>query len=155
MLSGFISTHSGYWKRKLSLLLQINLVGALWNAFYLAVEPVGVWHGLKDFVEGGISPRFLIIDDGWQSINLDGQDQSQDAKNLILGGTQTTTRLHRLDEGEKFRKYEGGTMLGCNAPPFDPRKPKMLISKAIELEHAIRMWTLQCETEPLICRSLS
>ncbi|KAF8006675.1 hypothetical protein BT93_K0859 [Corymbia citriodora subsp. variegata] len=107
-----------------------------WDAFYLAVEPVGVWHGLKDFAEGGISPRFLIIDDGWQSINLDGQEPSQDAKNLILGGTQMTARLHQLDEGEKFRKYEGGTMLGPDAPTFDPRKPKMLISKAIELEHA-------------------
>jgi stachyose synthetase len=27
-------------------------------------------------------------------------------------------------------------MLGPNAPSFDPKKPKMLISKAIELEHA-------------------
>lgn len=107
-----------------------------WDAFYLAVEPVGVWHGVKDFAEGGISPRFLIIDDGWQSINLDGQDPSKDAKNLILGGTQMTARLHRLDEGEKFRKYEGGTMLGPDAPAFDPRKPKMVISKAIELERA-------------------
>ncbi|KAI6674527.1 hypothetical protein NL676_002433 [Syzygium grande] len=103
---------------------------------YLAVEPVGVWHVLKDFAESGISTRFLSIDDGWQSINFDGQDPSQDAKNLILGGPQMTSRLHRLEEGEKFRKYEGGTMLGPNAPPFDPRKPKMLVSKAIELEHA-------------------
>ena len=27
-------------------------------------------------------------------------------------------------------------MLGPNAPSFDPKKPKMLISMAIELEHA-------------------
>ncbi|KAG6644957.1 stachyose synthase-like [Carya illinoinensis] len=107
-----------------------------WDAFYLTVEPVGVWHGLNDFVKGGVSPRFLIIDDGWQSISVDGEKPDEDAKNLVLGGTQMTARLHRLDECEKFRKYRGGSMLGPDAPSFDPKRPKMLISKAIELEHA-------------------
>ncbi|KAK9995198.1 hypothetical protein SO802_024901 [Lithocarpus litseifolius] len=107
-----------------------------WDAFYLTVEPAGIWHGVNDFVEGGVSPRFLIIDDGWQSINLDGENPKEDTKNLVLGGTQMTARLHRLDECEKFRKYKGGSMLGPDAPSFDPKKPKMLISKAIELEHA-------------------
>lgn len=107
-----------------------------WDAFYLTVEPAGIWHGVNEFAEGGVSPRFLIIDDGWQSINFDGENPNEDAKNLVLGGTQMTARLHRLDECEKFRKYRGGSMLGPDAPLFDPNKPKMLISKAIELEHA-------------------
>ncbi|KAL3572299.1 hypothetical protein D5086_026203 [Populus alba] len=107
-----------------------------WDAFYLTVEPAGVWHGVNDFVEGGVSPRFLFIDDGWQSINFDGENPNEDAKNLVLGGTQMTARLHRLDECEKFREYKGGSMLGPHPPSFDPKKPKMLISKAIELEHA-------------------
>ncbi|KAK4738028.1 hypothetical protein R3W88_001725 [Solanum pinnatisectum] len=107
-----------------------------WDAFYLTVEPAGVWHGVKEFSQGGVSPRFLIIDDGWQSINFDHQEPHEDAKNLVLGGTQMTARLHRLDEGEKFRKYKGGALLGPNPPLFDPNKPKMLISKAIEIEHA-------------------
>ncbi|GFQ01549.1 stachyose synthase [Phtheirospermum japonicum] len=81
-----------------------------WDAFYLTVEPAGIWHGVKEFADGGLSPRFLIIDDGWQSINIDGQDPNQDAKNLVLGGTQMTARLHRLDECEKFRKYKGGSI---------------------------------------------
>ncbi|KAJ6680052.1 hypothetical protein OIU79_019713 [Salix purpurea] len=76
-----------------------------WDAFYLTVEPAGVCHGLNDFVEGGVSPRFIIIDDGWQSINIDGENPCEDAKNLVLGGTQMTARLYRLDECEKFRKY--------------------------------------------------
>ncbi|XP_047980731.1 stachyose synthase-like [Salvia hispanica] len=105
-----------------------------WDAFYLTVEPAGIWHGVKEFAEGGLSPRFLIIDDGWQSINVDGQDPHEDAKNLVLGGTQMTARLHRFEECEKFRKYQGGSMVGPKAPPFNPKKPKMLISKAIELE---------------------
>nr|DAD38303.1 TPA_asm: hypothetical protein HUJ06_008944 [Nelumbo nucifera] len=107
-----------------------------WDAFYLTVDPVGVWHGVKDFVEGGITPRFLIIDDGWQSINLDGENPHEDAKNLVLGGTQMTARLYRFEECEKFRRYKAGTLLGPNAPSFDPKRPKMLIAKAIELEQA-------------------
>ncbi|PSS06062.1 Stachyose synthase [Actinidia chinensis var. chinensis] len=107
-----------------------------WDAFYLTVEPAGVWHGVKEFTDGGLSPRFIIIDDGWQSISVDGENPHEDAKNLVLGGTQMTARLHRLDEGEKFRNYKGGSLLSPNSPPFDPKKPKMLISKAIELEHA-------------------
>ncbi|KAK4492645.1 hypothetical protein RD792_003463 [Penstemon davidsonii] len=108
-----------------------------WDAFYLTVEPAGIYHGVKEFADGGLTPRFLIIDDGWQSINLDGQENpNEDVKNLVLGGTQMTARLHRLDECEKFRKYKGGSMSGSNSLPFDPKKPKKLISKAIELEGA-------------------
>ncbi|KAM1017917.1 hypothetical protein ACFX13_048144 [Malus domestica] len=107
-----------------------------WDAFYLTVEPVGVWHGVNEFVEGGVSPRFLIIDDGWQSINLDDEDVNEDAKNLVLGGTQMTARLYRFDECKKFREYRGGSMLAPDAPSFDPKKPKLLIAKAIEIEHA-------------------
>lgn len=107
-----------------------------WDAFYLTVEPAGIWHGVKEFADGGLSPRFLIIDDGWQSINNDDEDPHEDSRNLVLGGTQMTARLHRLDECEKFRKYKGGSMVGPNRPPFDPKKPKLLISKAIEIEVA-------------------
>ncbi|KAL6223391.1 hypothetical protein ACLB2K_006778 [Fragaria x ananassa] len=107
-----------------------------WDAFYLTVEPVGVWHGVNEFVEGGVSPRFLIIDDGWQSINMDDEDLKEDTKNLVLGGTQMTARLYRFEECKKFRNYKGGTMLGPDAPSFDPNKPKLLIAKAIEIEHA-------------------
>ncbi|KAL6968650.1 Tethering factor for nuclear proteasome sts1 [Sarracenia purpurea var. burkii] len=107
-----------------------------WDAFYLTVDPAGVWHGVKEFADGGLSPRFIIIDDGWQSINIDGQNPEEDAENLVLGGTQMTARLHRLDEGKKFRNYKGGSLLGPNPPAFDAKKPKMLISKAIEVEHA-------------------
>ncbi|XWS31846.1 hypothetical protein CRYUN_Cryun23aG0111100 [Craigia yunnanensis] len=109
-----------------------------WDAFYLTVEPAGVWQGVKEFSEGGVSPRFIIIDDGWQSINRDSDNPNEDMKNLVLGGEQMTARLHRFEEGEKFRKYKGGSFLGPNVPSFNPQKPKMLITKAIEVEHAIK-----------------
>ncbi|KAI3460745.1 hypothetical protein Pfo_017408 [Paulownia fortunei] len=73
-----------------------------WDAFYLTVEPAGIWHGHQS----------------------DGQDANEDVKKHVLGGTQMTARL------------QGGSMTGPNLPPFDPKKPKMLISKAIEIEIA-------------------
>ncbi|RXH74591.1 hypothetical protein DVH24_029312 [Malus domestica] len=54
-----------------------------WDAFYLTVEPAGIWHGINEFTEAGVSPRFLIVDDGWQSISFDeNEDPNEDAKNL-------------------------------------------------------------------------
>ncbi|CAI9104877.1 OLC1v1003661C2 [Oldenlandia corymbosa var. corymbosa] len=108
-----------------------------WDAFYLSVDPQGVWYGVKEFSDGGLTPSFIIIDDGWQSINLDGQNPGEDAKNLVLGGSQMTARLHRLDEGEKFRKYRPGLFSSpTGGTQFDPKKPKIVISKAIEIEQA-------------------
>ncbi|XP_042951603.1 probable galactinol--sucrose galactosyltransferase 2 isoform X2 [Carya illinoinensis] len=37
-----------------------------WDAFYTEVSPQGIKEGLQNFSEGGRSPKFLIIDDGWQ-----------------------------------------------------------------------------------------
>ncbi|GMI69482.1 raffinose synthase 4, stachyose synthase [Hibiscus trionum] len=108
-----------------------------WDAFYLTVEPAGVWQGVKEFVDAGVNPRFIIIDDGWQSI-IEDTDDPQEAKNYVLGGEQMTSRLYRLEEGEKFRNYKGGSFLGPNALSFNPQRPKMLITKAIEVEHAVK-----------------
>lgn len=107
-----------------------------WDAFYLTVDPVGVWHGIKEFADGGVAPRFLIIDDGWQSISIDGENPMEDAKNLVLGGTQMTARLYRFEECDKFKNYKQGTMLATDAPGFDPKRPKMFIAKADEVELA-------------------
>lgn len=105
-----------------------------WDAFYLTVNPIGIFHGLDDFSKGGVEPRFVIIDDGWQSISFDGCDPNEDAKNLVLGGEQMSGRLHRFDECYKFRKYESGLLLGPNSPPYDPNNFTDLILKGIEHE---------------------
>ena len=39
-----------------------------WDAFYKAAEPCGIEEDLQCRREGGVPPRFLIIDDGWQEI---------------------------------------------------------------------------------------
>ncbi|XP_020101334.1 stachyose synthase-like [Ananas comosus] len=106
-----------------------------WDAFYLTVDPAGVWHGLKELAEGGVEPRFLIVDDGWQSVNLDGQPPDEDAaRRLVLGGEQMTARLHRFDECERFRRYKAGALLRENAPPYDASRPRRIIRKAAEIE---------------------
>jgi hypothetical protein len=62
-----------------------------WDAFYLAVEPVGIWHGVNEFAKGGVSPRFLIIDDGWQSINLYGENPNRRIEKEEDSGEGTNT----------------------------------------------------------------
>lgn len=106
-----------------------------WGAFYLTVDPIGVWHGVKDFADGGIPLRFLVIDNGWKSINLDGEHPNEDAKNLVFGGEQMTGRLHRLDEGEKFRRYKSGSFIFSEKCFYNEDKPKVF-SKAKELKIA-------------------
>ncbi|MFA6962693.1 MAG: Sip1-related alpha-galactosidase [Opitutaceae bacterium] len=38
-----------------------------WDAFYKDVSPAGVLAGLTSFSAGGVTPRLVILDDGWQS----------------------------------------------------------------------------------------
>lgn len=39
-----------------------------WDAFYQEVSAEKVREGLEQFERGGVSPRYLILDDGWQSV---------------------------------------------------------------------------------------
>ncbi|TRZ48600.1 hypothetical protein D4S03_09565 [bacterium] len=39
-----------------------------WDAYYREVSHAGVRQGLENFAAGGVSPRLLILDDGWHSI---------------------------------------------------------------------------------------
>lgn len=105
-----------------------------WDAFYLTVEPVGVWHGVKSLSENGVPPKFLIIDDGWQSINMDHEDPFQDSKDLSGLGSQMLCRLYRFKENGKFGKYRSGTMLSPNAPRFDQEKHDKMFKEMVELE---------------------
>ncbi|KAH6808601.1 stachyose synthase [Perilla frutescens var. frutescens] len=104
-----------------------------WDAFYLTVEPVGVWHGVKSLAENGIPPRFLIIDDGWQSINMDHEDPLQDSKALTGLGSQMLCRLYRFKENEKFAKYQQGAMLSPSAPRFDQEEHDRMFKEMVEL----------------------
>ncbi len=57
-----------------------------WNAFYKEVNEEGVLEGLESFQKGGLLPKFMILDDGWQ--DYDGyylNDFSPDKKKLPGG----------------------------------------------------------------------
>ena len=43
-----------------------------WDAFYSSVRPEGVLAGLKGLAQGGVPAKFLILDDGWQSVGNPG-----------------------------------------------------------------------------------
>ncbi|GJZ03790.1 probable galactinol--sucrose galactosyltransferase 2 [Tanacetum coccineum] len=61
-----------------------------WDAFYTDVTAEGVEKGIKSLSEGGTSPRFLIIDDGWQQIGNENKDT-----NVVV---QEGAKLNMLDD---------------------------------------------------------
>ncbi|XP_020528371.1 probable galactinol--sucrose galactosyltransferase 6 isoform X2 [Amborella trichopoda] len=79
-----------------------------WDAFYTEVSAKGVEEGLKSLCEGGIPPRFLIIDDGWQSVATD-ETSNQPSDNIPLG------RLTQIKENKKFQKHAE-----ANGSPKEP-----------------------------------
>ncbi|KAJ1276943.1 hypothetical protein BS78_05G255300 [Paspalum vaginatum] len=108
-----------------------------WDAFYLTVDPAGVWQGASELADAGLPPRFLIIDDGWQSVNRDADPPQEDAPGLVLGGDQMTARLYRFDECARFRGYREGALVG--RPPelfYDTDMPRAVVCKAAEVENA-------------------
>ncbi|RHN79116.1 putative galactinol--sucrose galactosyltransferase, Alpha-galactosidase [Medicago truncatula] len=71
-----------------------------WDAFYTDVTAEGIEDGLKSLSEGGASPRFLIIDDGWQQI----ESKPKDTDCSVQEGAQFATRLTGIKENTKFQK---------------------------------------------------
>ncbi|PIN27053.1 Galactinol--sucrose galactosyltransferase [Handroanthus impetiginosus] len=73
-----------------------------WDAFYTQVSPSGIKEGLQSFKEGGVSPKFLIIDDGWQETTNEFQKEGEP----LIEGTQFATRLTDIKENSKFKVSE-------------------------------------------------
>lgn len=71
-----------------------------WDAFYTDVTAEGVKQGLESLEKGGTPPRFLLIDDGWQSVDMD-----QNAKpNEFVHSANFANRLTNIKENYKFQK---------------------------------------------------
>jgi raffinose synthase len=50
----------------------VNYFGwCTWDAMYSSVSAASIMLGLKSFKQGGVQPKFLIIDDGWQQTDVD------------------------------------------------------------------------------------
>lgn len=66
-IAAFLKT--GRLRRNKSLPAFCDFFGwCTWDAFYQEVTHDKVRLGLESFREGGIEPRYLILDDGWQSV---------------------------------------------------------------------------------------
>ncbi|XP_031405593.1 probable galactinol--sucrose galactosyltransferase 1 isoform X2 [Punica granatum] len=71
-----------------------------WDAFYTDVSAEGVKQGIESLMKGGIPPKFLIIDDGWQSVGMDPtgvEVKADDTANIA-------DRLVDIKENHKFQE---------------------------------------------------
>ncbi|KAM7499054.1 hypothetical protein LguiA_023468 [Lonicera macranthoides] len=71
-----------------------------WDAFYTDVTAEGVKNGLDSLEKGGIPPKFVIIDDGWQSVAMDPTSVEAKADNTA----NFANRLTHIKENHKFQK---------------------------------------------------
>ncbi|RLN12103.1 putative galactinol--sucrose galactosyltransferase 6 [Panicum miliaceum] len=74
-----------------------------WDAFYQDVTQEGVEAGLRSLIAGGAPPKFVIIDEGWQSVGTDQPSPSEhagEAKQPLL------PRLTGIRENCKFQNVE-------------------------------------------------
>ncbi|KAK4404152.1 putative galactinol--sucrose galactosyltransferase 6 [Sesamum angolense] len=76
-----------------------------WDAFYREVTQEGVETGLKSLKAGGTPPKFVIIDDGWQSVASDEHHQQQEQPEQQLGQPRLQ-RLIGIKENAKFQKED-------------------------------------------------
>ncbi|KAF7831232.1 putative galactinol--sucrose galactosyltransferase 1 [Senna tora] len=71
-----------------------------WDAFYTKVNSEGVKQGLQSLEKGGVPAKFVIIDDGWQSVAMDPNGiewKSDHSANFA-------NRLTHIKENYKFQK---------------------------------------------------
>ncbi|KAL6974137.1 putative galactinol--sucrose galactosyltransferase 6 [Sarracenia purpurea var. burkii] len=74
-----------------------------WDAFYQEVTQEGVEAGLQSLSAGGTPPKFVIIDDGWQSVGGDPQPEKQPSD---PAAPAPLLRLTGIKENSKFRTKE-------------------------------------------------
>ncbi|XP_071717440.1 probable galactinol--sucrose galactosyltransferase 6 [Rutidosis leptorrhynchoides] len=69
-----------------------------WDAFYQDVNQEGVESGLKSLSEGGTPAKFLIIDDGWQSVGSDEKTIEESEPLMRLMGIKENEKFHNKDD---------------------------------------------------------
>ncbi|KAI5432687.1 probable galactinol--sucrose galactosyltransferase 1 isoform X1 [Lathyrus oleraceus] len=105
-----------------------------WDAFYTNVTSENVKEGLHSFEEGGIPAKFVIIDDGWQSVSMDPNGIEWKADSAA----NFANRLTHIKENHKFQKdgKEGQRI-------EDPAMGLHHITNEIKKDHAVKqvyMW---------------
>ncbi len=65
-------------RREKALPAMIDLFGwCTWDSFYEHVKKEDIPVGLESFKKGGFVPKFLLLDDGWQSVRPDGRNRGE------------------------------------------------------------------------------
>jgi raffinose synthase len=76
-----------------------------WDAFYQEVSGARVREGLQRFAEGGVAPRLMILDDGWQSTALASTGEQRltsfGANDKFEGGLAATVGMAKGEFGVK------------------------------------------------------
>lgn len=73
-----------------------------WDAFYQEVTQEGVESGLESLAAGGAPPKFVIIDDGWQSVSGDAQENVDASETKF----PPLARLTGIKENSKFQNKD-------------------------------------------------
>lgn len=97
-----------------------------WDAFYQEVTQEGVEAGLNTLAAGGMPPKFIIIDDGWQSVGSDPHKEETSEKPLM--------RLTAIKENSKFQDKDDPTVGIKNIVNFSKQKHGV---KYVYVWHAI------------------
>ncbi|KAM0941673.1 putative glycosyl hydrolase 36, aldolase-type TIM barrel, glycoside hydrolase superfamily [Dioscorea sansibarensis] len=99
MVERHMQTFSHREKKKMPDML--NWFGwCTWDAFYTQVTAEGVRQGLESLEKGGIPAKFVIIDDGWQSVGMDASGVAFESDNAA----NFANRLTNIKENYKFQK---------------------------------------------------
>ncbi|CAL0317287.1 unnamed protein product [Lupinus luteus] len=101
-----------------------------WDAFYLTVHPRGVWEGVKELVDGGVPPGFVLLDDGWQSISHDEDPITKEGMSHTIAGEQMPCRLINYEENYKFKNYVSSKGM----PEAVIEKPKLSVGLETTME---------------------
>jgi raffinose synthase len=111
-----------------------------WDSFYTEVSHEKVLEGLKSFRAGGVEPRLLILDDGWQTVTEGGGHRRQvtdfAANEKFPGGLAPTVQAAKGDfKIETFlvwhalQGYWGGADIAGYDAEVQPRVPSAEILK--------------------------
>ncbi|CAK8566698.1 unnamed protein product [Lathyrus sativus] len=79
-----------------------------WDAFYTQVNPQGIEEGIQSLSSGGFTPKFVIVDDGWQEALNEFHKEGEP----LVEGAQFATRLIDIKENRKFSS--AGSNNSCN-----------------------------------------
>lgn len=83
-----------------------------WDAFYQEVTQEGVEAGLQSLAAGGTPAKFVIIDDGWQSVGGDSESSTGGQKQEEEESKKQpeVMRLTGIKENSKFQKEDDPTV---------------------------------------------